>query len=111
VIPTEPAADFYSHLGYAAAKQIAAAAGNRRKRGGGRPRSSSWEELPRRVFSVDVLESDRCGGRMRILCAINPPDAIRKILNCLGLPSKLPPSAPAGQDSHEIPALDPEVFF
>lgn len=39
---------------------------------------------------------------MRILCAINPPDAIRKILDCLGLPSKPPPIAPAEQDSDEI---------
>jgi len=28
---------------------------------------------------------------MRILCAIHPPDAIRKILDCLGLPSRPPP--------------------
>ena len=45
------------------------------------------------VFSVDVLECDRCGGRMRILAAIHPPEAIRKILECLGLPSRPPPLA------------------
>ena len=28
---------------------------------------------------------------MKILCAVNPPDAIRKILDCLGLPSRPPP--------------------
>jgi hypothetical protein len=32
---------------------------------------------------------------MRILCAINPPEAIRKILHCLGLPSRPPPIASA----------------
>jgi hypothetical protein len=32
---------------------------------------------------------------MRILCAIHPPEAIRKILDCLGLPSRPPPIAPA----------------
>jgi hypothetical protein len=32
---------------------------------------------------------------MRILCAINPPEAIGKILDCLGLPSRPPPIAPA----------------
>jgi hypothetical protein len=26
------------------------------------------------------------------LCAIHPPEAIRKILDCLGIPSKPPPS-------------------
>jgi hypothetical protein len=42
----------------------------------------------KRVFGFDVLKCDACGGRMRILCAINPPEAIKKILDCLGLPSK-----------------------
>jgi hypothetical protein len=56
-------------------------------------RNYSWAELMRRVFSIDVLECPRCGGRIRILAAINPPDAIRKILDCLGLPSRPPPIA------------------
>jgi hypothetical protein len=30
---------------------------------------------------------------MRILAAINPPEAIRKILDCLGLPSRPAPIA------------------
>jgi hypothetical protein len=37
----------------------------------------------KRVFSIDVLECARRGGRMRIVAAIHPPDAIRKILDCL----------------------------
>ena len=49
----------------------------------------------KRVFSIGVLESPRCGGRMRILAAIHPPEAIRKILDCLGLPSRPPPIARA----------------
>ena len=49
----------------------------------------------KRVFAVDALECDRCGGRMRILCAVNPPEAIRKILACLGMPIRAPPIAPA----------------
>ena len=49
----------------------------------------------RRVFSLDVLECPRCGGPMRILCAIHPPEAIRKILECLGLPCRAPPVARA----------------
>jgi hypothetical protein len=32
---------------------------------------------------------------MRILCAIHPPEAIRKILESLGLPSRAPPDARA----------------
>ena len=49
----------------------------------------------KRVFAVDALECDRCGGRMRILCAVNPPEAIRKILACLGMPIRAPPIGPA----------------
>jgi hypothetical protein len=49
----------------------------------------------KRVFELDVLECDRCGGRMRILAAIHQPEAIRKILECLGLPSRPPLLAPA----------------
>jgi len=51
--------------------------------------------LLRRVFAVDVLECPDCGGRMRILAAIHPPDATRAILECLGLPARAPPIAPA----------------
>jgi hypothetical protein len=46
-------------------------------------------------IELDVLACPRCGGRMRILAAINPPDAIQKILTCLGLPTRAPPIAPA----------------
>jgi hypothetical protein len=49
----------------------------------------------RRVFLIDILECPRCKGRMKILCGIHPPEAIRKILDCLGLPSRPPPLAPA----------------
>ena len=66
-----------------------------REKQGCRPRNYSWAELMKRVFSVDVLGCDRCGGRMRIIAAIPPPEAIRKILECLGLPSRPPPLAPA----------------
>lgn len=60
-----------------------------------RPKRYAWAELLKRVFAVDALECDRCGGRMRILCAVNPPEAIRKILACLGMPIRAPPTAPA----------------
>ena len=62
------------------------------------PRNYSWAELMKRVFGLDVLKCDRCGGRMRILCAINPPEAIKKILDCLGLPSRPPPISPVVMD-------------
>jgi hypothetical protein len=58
-------------------------------------RNYTWAELMKRVWALDVLECPRCLGRMRILAAIHPLDATRKILECLGLPSRAPPLAPA----------------
>jgi len=59
------------------------------------PRNYTWAELMKRVWEVDVLACDRCGGRMRIMAAIHSPEAIRGILECLGLPSRAPPIYPA----------------
>ena len=68
------------------------------------PKNYCWAELMHRVFGFDVLKCGACGGRMRILCAINPPAVIRKILECLGLPSKPPPISPAIlNDPYEFP--------
>ena len=47
-----------------------------------------------RVFAVDVLECPHCHGRLRIIAALHSPEAMRKILECLGLPSRAPPIAP-----------------
>jgi len=72
---------------------------------GKKPRNYSWAQLLKRVFEFDVLSCPRCGGRMRVLCAINSPPAIQKILDCLGLPSRAPPMAPAKPD------VEKELFF
>ena len=66
-----------------------------------RRKNYSWAQLLKRVFELDVLSCPRCGGRMRILCAINSPPAIQKILACLGLPTRAPPIAPAKPDVEE----------
>ena len=60
-----------------------------------RPRNYTWSELMKRVFLVDVLQCEICGGTMKIIAAIHPPDTTRKILECLGLPTRPPPLAPA----------------
>jgi hypothetical protein len=39
-----------------------------------------WAQLLARVFLADALACPRCGARMRILAAIQDPDAIRSIL-------------------------------
>jgi hypothetical protein len=65
-------------------------------------RNYTWAELMKRVWEVDVLECNRCGGRMRILAAINRPEAIKAILECLGLPSRAPPISPALRDKQDF---------
>jgi len=64
-----------------------------------RQRNYSWAELMRRVFEIDVLECPECRGRMRILVSIHSPDAIDRMLRCLGLPARAPPVARADSES------------
>jgi hypothetical protein len=70
-----------------------------------RPRNYTWAELMKRVWALDVLQCDRCGGRMRIVCDNHPPGAVRGILECLGLPTRAPPIAAAASNMDE-PAID-----
>ncbi len=58
-------------------------------------RRYAWADLLRRVFAFEVLDCPECGGRLRIIAAIHPPEPTRAILECLGLPSRAPPVAPA----------------
>jgi hypothetical protein len=90
VIPSEPAVD-------GTAPSLCDHDENSRQ-SGIHPRRYGWAELLQRVFLVDVLVCPYCGGRLRILCAIIPLDAIIKILECLGLPSRPPPISPAEPD-------------
>jgi hypothetical protein len=80
-----------------------------------RPIQYAWAELLKHGFAVDALECEQCGGRMRILCAVNPPEAIRKILDCLGMPIRAPPIAPAknefwgGEDVYDTPVYSDDI--
>jgi hypothetical protein len=49
-----------------------------------------WAVLLKRVFLTDALTCPKCQGRMKILAAITKPDAMRKILDQLGIPSEAP---------------------
>jgi hypothetical protein len=51
--------------------------GETKKKRSCQPRNYSWATLMERVFEGDVLACPRCGGRMRILAAIDSPDANR----------------------------------
>jgi hypothetical protein len=53
-----------------------------------------WAILLKRVFMTDALTCPKCHGRMKILAAITKPEAIRKILDHLGIPSEAPRRSP-----------------
>lgn len=54
-----------------------------------------WARLLARVFGIDVETCIQCGGKMKIIAAIEDPKVIRKILEHMGLDTKPPPLAPA----------------
>jgi hypothetical protein len=60
-------------------------------------RWTAWATLMQRVFAVDVLECPRCGGKMKILATIHPPEASTAILESLGLAPRAPPLAPPAE--------------
>lgn len=56
-----------------------------------RARRLDWAALLQRVFAIDVLRCDRCGGRRRLIALITRTQVARKILKQLGLPPQPPP--------------------
>jgi len=54
----------------------------------------SWARLLKRVFDFDV-ERCVCGGRLKIIAAIEEPAVIERILTHLGLSAQPPPRTPA----------------
>ena len=58
----------------------------------------SWARLLKRVFDIDV-ERCACGGRLKIIAAIEEPVVIVRILTHLGLPARAPPRAAAREFS------------
>jgi hypothetical protein len=95
VIPESETCDSPIHRDCPARPLLSSSAANAKKKGKCRPRNYSWAEFLKRIFELDILKCPRFGGRMRILAAIHPPEGIRKILECLGLPSRPPPLASA----------------
>lgn len=59
------------------------------------PRNYGWAELMRRVWDVDVLACQACGGRMKLIAAIVHPATLKKLLGALGLPTEGPRITPA----------------
>jgi len=55
------------------------------------------------VFHIDV-ERCACGGKLKILAAIEEPVVLARILTHLGLPARAPPRAPARELSLDYAA-------
>jgi hypothetical protein len=60
-----------------------------------RPRRLPWSELLKRVFALDILQCQRCLGRMTVMAFVTDPEPVRAILDHLHLPSSAPTCAPA----------------
>src|SRR3989304_6577734 len=54
----------------------------------------SWARLLKRVFDLDI-ERCVCGGKLKIIAAIEEPAVIERILTHRGLSAQPPPRAPA----------------
>src|SRR5262245_487112 len=57
-------------------------------------RHYAWAALMRRTFDLDMLACPRCGGRLRLLGAVDDPDAIRAILTAVAVSGELADRAP-----------------
>jgi acyl-CoA synthetase (AMP-forming)/AMP-acid ligase II len=96
IVPNDKTAIELKHLGCPAkAKTPEADSSKSNAKQGRQLKNYSWAQLMARVFELDVLSCPHCGGRVRVLYAINSPAAIQKILACLKLPTRAPPIASA----------------
>ena len=74
----------------------------------------SWARLLKRIFKIDVETCNICGGKMRIIAAIEDPKVIKKILDHVGIASKAPMPWPArgppivNENQFEFDQLGPE---
>ena len=60
-----------------------------------RARRLRWAQLLQRVFGLDILHCDRCGGRREVVAFIVRPAEIQRICAHLGYPTEPPLIAPA----------------
>ena len=114
VMTLQPAA--YRHESIAYGEYSNAARGKRRRQDGLDPLtvrtpapdqvSSSWQELMKRIYEVDPLVCNSCGGQMRLVAAITDSKLVRRILSHLNLwpPKRRPvPQSPRAPPQIEAP--------
>jgi hypothetical protein len=92
-----------------AAEAVAAATGDQAAPLPARSRSSqTWAMLIKRVYEVDPLACQKCGGQMKVVAFIEPPQGavIEKILRHCGLWHPSSPRAPPGDGLVYVPDGD-----
>ena len=57
----------------------------------------SWARLLKRVFDIDIERCPQCGGKLKMIAAIEEPAVIERILTHLGLSAQPPPRTLAGK--------------
>jgi hypothetical protein len=82
--------------------------------------SQTWAMLIKRVYEMDPLECPNCGGQMKVVAFIEPPqaDVIEKILRHCGLwnppPARPPPAGDASlhdpDEPRELTYVDSDTF-
>ena len=68
--------------------------------------SMGWAKRLRRVFGIDIQTCSNCGGKVKIISAIEEPQLIQRILNhreeSCSIPKLFPPRGPPETDEHFI---------
>jgi hypothetical protein len=62
----------------------------------------SWAKMMSRVLDIDVTKCPKCDSPLQRIAFITTTDAIRKILDAVGLPGDSPQAAPAAYEQHEF---------
>ena len=59
-----------------------------------RRKNYTWSKMLARVFKIEVLRCDACGGQLRPVCAVTEPDSIRRYLRHMNIDYDPPPRGP-----------------
>ena len=56
-----------------------------------------WADLVRRVFKIDILQCNTCGGRCKVLAVLTDPFVVAKFLESMGESTHLPTPTPGSR--------------
>ena len=76
---------------------------------GKRRKNYTWSKMLARVFKIDMLKCECCGGKLRPICAVTESDAIRRYLKSVEIDYEPPPRGPPrySQESFDFEGGDP----